>query len=100
MDLLDAGDPDSHAAKSGILSASDGIQLRQPVRDCLRLPCCLWRMCPLVVPHVSLEYSMEGIQLPPCIAGKASSLQSDNHLELTPLEILRNYNAPLCLTLF
>ena len=36
-DLLDAGDPDSHAAQSGILSALDGIQLRQPARDCLPL---------------------------------------------------------------
>ena len=39
VNLLDAGDLDSHVAQleSGILSASDGIQRCQPVRDCLPL---------------------------------------------------------------
>ena len=34
VDLSEVGDPDSDAAQSGIVSASDSIQLHQPARDC------------------------------------------------------------------
>ena len=86
--MLDAGDPDSHADQSGILSALDGIQLRQPVRDCL----------PLLLPLLSVarvppdgstrvigaydEDSIKWIELPPCIVGKAPSLHS--HEQVPP----------------
>ena len=41
------------------------------------------------------EDSTRWIELPPCIAGKASSLQSHGRVELTPQEISRNFDAPL-----
>ena len=37
VDLLEVEDPDSHATQSEKLSASDGIQFRQPLRNCLPL---------------------------------------------------------------
>ena len=41
------------------------------------------------------EDSSKWTELPPCIAGKASSLGSHERVELTPLEISRYYYAPL-----
>ena len=41
------------------------------------------------------EDCIRWIELPPCIAGKASSLQSHGRVELIPLEMSRNFNAPL-----
>ena len=47
VDLLDAADPDSYTAQSGILSASDGIQLLQAALSIL-LSHCSHLMCTLV----------------------------------------------------
>ena len=41
------------------------------------------------------EDSIKWIELSPLIAGKASSLQSHERVELTPLEVSKSYNAPL-----
>ena len=41
------------------------------------------------------EDSIKWIELQPCIAGRASLLQSHEQVELTPLEISKSYNAPL-----
>ena len=99
VDLLYAGDPDSHAAQSGILSGSDGtgIQLCQPVQGCLPL-LSVARLPPGDSTGIIGAYgedSIRWIELPPCIAGMASSLQPHEREELTRLEISRNYNAPL-----
>ena len=85
MDLLDAGDPDSHAAQSGILSASVIIWRRQPVQDCLPL-LSVARVPPGGSTCIIGAYDEDSIrwsELPPCIAGKASSLQSHERVELT-----------------
>ena len=82
--MLDAGDPDSHAAQSGILSALDGIQLRQPARDCLPL-LSVARVPPDGSTRVIGAYdedSIKWIELPPCIVGKAPSLHS--HEQVPP----------------
>ena len=75
VDLLDVGDLDSHAAESWIVSASDGIQLRQPVKDCLPL-LSVARGPPVGSTRIIGAYeedSIKWIALPACIAGKASS---------------------------
>ena len=41
------------------------------------------------------EDSIKWIELLPYISGKASSLQSQKQVELTPFEMSKNYNAPL-----
>ena len=46
------------------------------------------------------EDSVKWIELPPCIAGKASSLQSHEGVELYPLEIIIVLHFILRLTLF
>ena len=84
VDLLDAKNPDSCAAQSGIRSASDGIQLRQPVQGCLPLlsVACVPPGGSTSIIRAYDEDCLRWIELPPCIAGKASSLQSHEYMEL------------------
>ena len=77
VDLSEVGHPDSDAVQSEILSAWDGIQLRQPVRH--GHPLSVSRVFPGDSTRVTGAYDEDGIkwiELPPCIAGKASSLES------------------------
>ena len=105
MDFLEAGEPDfleaGDPAQSEILSALDGIKfrLRQPVRDFLAL-LSVASVPPDGFTHVTGAYAEDRIkwidlELQPCIAGKAYSLQSHEQVELSPLEIWKTCSAPL-----
>jgi len=81
---LDKVHPDSGIEQSGRLDLSDVSQLSQPV-GCDRVPMLAPSMPPNDLPRVAGAYEktcIRWVDLPPCIAGKATSLESHERVEL------------------
>ena len=99
--LFDKVHPDSGIVQSGLLNFWDCSKLSQPV-GCDLVPMLAPSIPPSDLPRDAGAYDktcIRWVDLPPCIVGKASSLESHERVELISLVLSKDYDAPL-LTLY